>query len=30
VAAGARYGTLVTVLCDGADKYLTDRFWEED
>ncbi|HEY0553274.1 MAG TPA: cysteine synthase family protein [Thermoanaerobaculia bacterium] len=30
VAAGVRYGTLVTVLCDGADKYLTDRFWEED
>jgi len=23
-------GTIVTVLCDGADKYLTDRFWEED
>ena len=22
--------TIVTVLCDGADKYLTDRFWEED
>jgi len=30
VAAGVRYGTLVTVLCDGADKYLTDRFWEEE
>jgi cysteine synthase B len=30
VAAGARYGTLVTVLCDGADKYLTERFWEEE
>ncbi len=30
VAAAARYGTLVTVLCDGADKYLTDRFWEEE
>ena len=30
VAAGVRAGTLVTVLCDGADKYLSDRFWEED
>ena len=29
VAAGLRSGTLVTVLCDGADKYLSDRFWEE-
>ena len=29
VAAGVRSGTLVTVLCDGADKYLSDRFWEE-
>jgi cysteine synthase B len=30
VAAGLRAGTLVTVLCDGADKYLSDRFWEEE
>jgi S-sulfo-L-cysteine synthase (O-acetyl-L-serine-dependent) len=30
VGSGLRTGTLVTVLCDGADKYLTDRFWEED
>jgi cysteine synthase B len=30
VAAGLRSGTLVTVLCDGADKYLSDRFWEEE
>ena len=22
-------GTLVTVLCDGADKYLSERFWDE-
>ena len=22
-------GTIVTVLCDGADKYLTERFWDE-
>jgi cysteine synthase B len=29
VAAELRSGTLVTVLCDGADKYLSDRFWEE-
>ena len=29
VAAGLRAGTVVTVLCDGADKYLSDRFWEE-
>jgi cysteine synthase B len=21
--------TLVTVLCDNADKYLSDHFWEE-
>ncbi len=30
VAAGLRAGTVVTVLCDGADKYLSDRFWEEE
>src|SRR5436305_3019188 len=29
VATGLQHGTLVTVLCDGADKYLSDRFWEE-
>jgi len=23
-------GVVVTVLCDGADKYLTERFWEEE
>ena len=22
-------GTVVTVICDGADKYLSDRFWED-
>jgi cysteine synthase B len=22
-------GTLVTVLCDSAEKYLSDSFWEE-
>ena len=30
VAAGLRAGTLVTILCDSADKYLSDRFWEEE
>jgi len=29
VASGLQAGTLVTVLCDGADKYLSERFWEE-
>ncbi|MGH9361903.1 MAG: PLP-dependent cysteine synthase family protein, partial [Thermoanaerobaculia bacterium] len=30
-AAGAdgESATLVTVLCDGADRYLSERFWEE-
>ena len=22
-------GTIVTILCDGADKYLSESFWEE-
>jgi cysteine synthase B len=22
-------GTVITVLCDGADKYLSESFWEE-
>ncbi len=26
---GGEGATLVTVLCDGADKYLSERFWEE-
>ena len=30
VASGLSAGTVVTVLCDGADKYLSDRFWEEE
>jgi cysteine synthase B len=30
VAAGLRAGTVVTILCDSADKYLSDRFWEEE
>lgn len=29
VAADLAAGTVVTILCDGADKYLSDRFWEE-
>ena len=29
VASELQSGTLVTVLCDSADKYLSERFWEE-
>jgi cysteine synthase B len=29
VAASLREGVIVTVLCDSADKYLSERFWEE-
>lgn len=29
VAREAGYGTVVTILCDGADKYLSESFWEE-
>jgi cysteine synthase B len=29
VASGLQRGTVVTVLCDSADKYLSERFWEE-
>jgi cysteine synthase B len=29
VAEELESGVLVTILCDGADKYLSDRFWEE-
>lgn len=29
VAAGLASGVVVTVLCDSADKYLSERFWEE-
>ena len=29
-AAAGRRAVIVTVLCDGADKYLSERFWEED
>ena len=30
VAREIEQGTVVTILCDGADKYLSDRFWVED
>jgi cysteine synthase len=23
-------GTVVTIFCDGADKYLSERFWDEE
>jgi cysteine synthase B len=29
LAARLEGGTLVTILCDGADKYLSERFWED-
>jgi len=29
VAKEIEWGTVVTVLCDGADKYLSESFWEE-
>jgi cysteine synthase B len=27
--AKAREAVIVTILCDGADKYLSERFWSE-
>ena len=30
VAKEIEVGTVVTILCDGADKYLSESFWEED
>jgi cysteine synthase B len=30
VARELTEGVVVTVLCDGADKYLSERFWDED
>ncbi len=30
VAQRLRRGTVVTVLCDGADKYLSERFWDDE
>jgi cysteine synthase B len=29
-AAAGRRAVIVTVLCDAADKYLSERFWEEE
>jgi S-sulfo-L-cysteine synthase (O-acetyl-L-serine-dependent) len=29
VAGRIRRGVIVTVLCDGGDKYLSERFWDE-
>lgn len=29
LAREIRQGSIVTVLCDGADKYLSERFWED-
>ena len=28
-AAAGRDAVIVTILCDSADKYLSERFWEE-
>ena len=30
VARELTEGVVVTILCDGADKYLSERFWDED
>jgi cysteine synthase B len=29
VSARGQSATIVTVLCDSADKYLSEPFWEE-
>ncbi len=29
IESGGGTGTVVTILCDGADKYLSESFWEE-
>jgi cysteine synthase B len=29
VASELEEGVVVTILCDNADKYLSDRFWDE-
>jgi cysteine synthase B len=28
--AEGRTGVIVTILCDGADKYLSEHFWDEE
>ncbi len=30
MAARGEQGVIVTILCDGADKYLSEHFWDED
>ena len=30
LARAGKRGVIVTVLCDGADKYLSEHFWDED
>ena len=30
MAARGESGLIVTILCDGADKYLSEHFWDED
>lgn len=30
IAATLREGVIVTVLCDGGDRYLSERLWDED
>ena len=29
VASRARAGVIVTIFCDGGEKYLSERFWDE-
>jgi cysteine synthase B len=29
-AARGREAVIVTILCDGADKYMNERFWTEE
>jgi S-sulfo-L-cysteine synthase (O-acetyl-L-serine-dependent) len=28
--AQGKKGVIVTILCDSADKYLSEHFWDED
>ena len=30
MVARGETGVIVTVLCDGADKYLSEQFWDEE
>jgi S-sulfo-L-cysteine synthase (O-acetyl-L-serine-dependent) len=30
IKAAGEAGTVVTILCDGADKYLSENFWEDE